>query len=395
MTIRRSTAAPSAVIACVIILLSVVLITVGITYATEPSELPDPGIQSEASADASDSVALDAFGLKDGCAVRELVSGQQVTLADGVYSVSLEPSQTVVLAINNPSKPPEESSDTSSAPEFGQSIPAMSAGTFNSVGTQYCILYDVTHDAILYSKNSAERAYPASVTKLLTAAVASEYCQPDTPFTVGDEQDFVQEGSSLAYLPRGQRLTFEGLLDAMLLPSGNDAAYTMACGVGRIVANDPTLPAADAVALFVELMNEKARELGCRDSHFANPDGFHHDDHYTTAYDMARIAVACMEIEPVAKSCSKTVGRAVFLSGEDVTWYSTNKLLGSYRYATGLKTGSTDEAGPCLAASAEKDGTQLVAILFQSADAYSRYDDATTLFTEGFAYVETFLQNGE
>lgn len=132
-------------------------------------------------------------------------------------------------------------------------------------------------------------------------------------------------------------MTFEGLLDAMLLPSGNDAAYTMACGVGRIVANDPTLPAADAVALFVELMNEKARELGCRDSHFANPDGFHHDDHYTTAYDMARIAVACMEIEPVAKSCSKTVGRAVFLSGEDVTWYSTNKLLGSYRYATGLE----------------------------------------------------------
>ena len=279
MTIRRSTAAPSAVIACVIILLSVVLITVGITYATEPSELPDPGIQSEASADASDSVA-------------------------GPSDDSSQPPSDSSAGEESDVNPPEESSDTSSAPELGQSIPAMSAGTFNSVGTQYCILYDVTHDAILYSKNSAERAYPASVTKLLTAAVASEYCQPDTPFTVGDEQDFVQEGSSLAYLQRGQRLTFEGLLDAMLLPSGNDAAYTMACGVGRIVANDPTLPAADAVALFVGLMNEKARELGCRDSHFANPDGFHHDDHYTTAYDMARIAVACMEIEPVAKSCS-------------------------------------------------------------------------------------------
>lgn len=321
MTIRRSTAAPSAVIACVIILLSVVLITVGITYATEPSELPDPGIQSEASADASDSGA-------------------------GPSDDSSQPPSDSSAGEGSTVNPPEESSDTSSAPELGQSIPAMSAGTFNSVGTQYCILYDVTHDAILYSKNSAERAYPASVTKLLTAAVASEYCQLDTPFTVGDEQDFVQEGSSLAYLQRGQRLTFEGLLDAMLLPSGNDAAYTMACGVGRIVANDPTLPAADAVALFVELMNEKARELGCRDSHFANPDGFHHDDHYTTAYDMARIAVACMEIEPVAKSCSKTVGRAVFLSGEDVTWYSTNKLLGSYRYATGLKTGLDGRGRP-------------------------------------------------
>ena len=202
MTIRRSTAAPSAVIACVIILLSVVLITVGITYATEPSELPDPGIQSEASADASDSVA-------------------------GPFDDSSQPPSDSSAGEESTVKPPEESSDTSSAPEFGQSIPAMSAGTFNSVGTQYCILYDVTHDAILYSKNSAERAYPASVTKLLTAAVASEYCQPDTPFTVGDEQDFVQEGSSLAYLQRGQRLTFEGLLDAMLLPSGNDNAEVL------------------------------------------------------------------------------------------------------------------------------------------------------------------------
>ena len=143
MTIRRSTAAPSAVIACVIILLSVVLITVGITYATEPSELPDSGIQSEASADASDSVA-------------------------GPSDDSSQPPSDSSAGEESTVKPPEESSDTSSAPELGQSIPAMSAGTFNSVGTQYCILYDVTHDAILYSKNSAERAYPASVTKLLT-----------------------------------------------------------------------------------------------------------------------------------------------------------------------------------------------------------------------------------
>lgn len=365
MTMKRSTLAPAAVIAAVIILLSAVLITIGITYATEQEPpLPDASSSVSAGSDASGMLSEPSQPSSDSSAPDDESSDA------GEY---------------------EESADTSSVPELGQSIPAMSAGTFNSVDTQYCILYDVTHDAVLYSKNSTERAYPASVTKLLTAAVASDYCDLDTPFTVGDELDFVQPHSSLAYLEKGQRLTFEGLLDAMLLPSGNDAAYVMACGVGRIAANDPSLSVTDAVALFVDLMNQKASELGCLDSHFSNPDGYHHDDHYTTAYDMARIAVACLKIEPVARSCAKTVGRAVFLSGEDITWSSTNKLLGSYRYATGLKTGSTDEAGPCLAASAEKDGTTLVAILFNAADSYSRYDDATTLFTEGFQYVETFF----
>ena len=102
-----------------------------------------------------------------------------------------------------------------------------------------------------------------------------------------------------------------------------------------------------------------------------------------------------MEIEPVAKSCSKTVGRAVFLSGEDVTWYSTNKLLGSYRYATGLKTGSTDEAGPCLAASAEKDGRSLWRFCSNRPTLIRATTMRPRFFTEGFAYVETFLQNGE
>ena len=178
MTMKRSTLAPALVIAAVIILLSAVLITIGITYATEQEPpLPDASSSVSAGSDASGMLSEPSQPSSDSSAPDDESSDA------GEY---------------------EESADTSSVPELGQSIPAMSAGTFNSVDTQYCILYDVTHDAVLYSKNSTERAYPASVTKLLTAAVASDYCDLDTPFTVGDELDFVQPHSSLAYLEKGQ-----------------------------------------------------------------------------------------------------------------------------------------------------------------------------------------------
>ena len=137
-------------------------------------------------------------------------------------------------------------------------------------------------------------------------------------------------------------------------------------------------------------MNEKALLLNCTGSHFANPDGYHDDNHFTTALDMTRIASYCMDIEIIAESCSKTIGRHVLLSGQDITWRSSNQFLGSYSYATGLKTGTTSEAGACLAASAKKDDTVLVAILFKAADAWSRYSDAEELMSDGFGYVEKY-----
>ena len=356
MTIRRSTAAPSAVIACVIILLSVVLITVGITYATEPSELPDPGIQSEASADASDSVA-------------------------GPFDDSSQPPSDSSAGEESTVKPPEESSDTSSAPEFGQSIPAMSAGTFNSVGTQYCILYDVTHDAILYSKNSAERAYPASVTKLLTAAVASEYCQPDTPFTVGDEQDFVQEGSSLAYLQRGQRLTFEGLLDAMLLPSGNDAANAVASAV-----SGGDIPA------FCAKMNAEAQRLGATQTHFVTPNGLDDPDHYTTAYDLYLIFNECLKYDLFKDAIHQAHYTAVFTrNGQEVqqTYDSTNYyLLGNKTPPEGVsiiggKTGTTDNAGLCLILYVEDgSGNGYISVLLGCPDKDTLYSSMSKLLSK-------------
>ena len=359
----------STIFAIVLILLCVAVIAIGVSYTVSDSSRPETDSSAASATDTS------------------FTSNSSEEMSSRPQSDS-ESSEAVSDVSADDSRPDE----SSSVSDIGanQSIPVMSDSAFSDIKTQYFVLYDKTHDSVLYSKNANEKAYPASVTKLLTAAVAADYCDADTPFTVGDELDFVQPNSSLAYLEKGMVLQFEALLDAMLLPSGNDAAYVMACGVGRIASGDENLSEREAVDFFVGLMNEKALLLNCTGSHFANPDGYHDDNHFTTALDMTRIASYCMDIEIIAESCSKTIGRHVLLSGQDITWRSSNQFLGSYSYATGLKTGTTSEAGACLAASAKKDDNVLVAILFKAADAWSRYSDAEELMSDGFGYVEKY-----
>ena len=254
-----------------------------------------------------------------------------------------------------------------------------------SFSTNSLILYDVTHSQILFEKNAHETAYPASTTKLLTACVAAQYCDRDTVFTVGEELSFVAWDSSIAYLGRGEKLTFEQLLDALLLPSGNDAAYVMAAGTGRIYAGDPSLSPEDAVQVFVELMNQTAQKIGATESHFTCPDGYHDDDHYTSAFDMMKIAVYASSFEPVRNSYSKYEAEHEIITGESYYWENSNPLINPfseyyYSYATGQKTGFTDEAGSCLVASAERDGVELVAVALGGISIYERNQNLIDLF---------------
>ena len=176
----------------------------------------------------------------------------------------------------------------------------------------------------------------------------------------------------------------------MLLPSGNDAAYVAATNVGRIIANNSSLSAKDAIAMFCREMNTTAAELGATQSHFANPDGIHNVNHYTTASDMLRIAKYAYAQPTIAAVIREAQVTRSFLSGESgVTWYNTNYLLrtGTRYYfdsATGMKTGHTDQAGYCLAASAEKDGVTLIAILMGGENSDGRFEDARGLFTVCF-----------
>ena len=259
----------------------------------------------------------------------------------------------------------------------------------NNTFSPYIVLYDVTDGQMLYSKNADAKCYPASLTKLVTALVLLDHAAPEDVITVGSEVSMISPGSSRAYLTAGTRLTTVQLLQALMLPSGNDAAYVAAVYAGRILAGDPALDRYAAVSKFCDAMNKKAADLGCTGSKFVNPDGYHEDGHYTTANDLLKIALASIENEHLRAVVSTARVQTNLVSGQRVDWQNSNRLLqpdNAYTYegAFGLKTGTTDEAGYCLAACATRDGRTSIAIVMGADSENGRWDDARGLLDISF-----------
>ena len=260
--------------------------------------------------------------------------------------------------------------DNSSQQSFDGNL--MAGATHGSLGGVYvnsphCFVYDSTNKVILYEKNAYDKAYPASVTKLLTAAVALEYVPIDTAFYVGKEINMVGYNSSMAYIKEGQSYALKDLLYALLLPSGNDAAHTIAVNTSRYLYGK-SLSDNEAVEKFMDLCNSKLLEIGAYNTNFSGPDGYHHDDHYTTAYDMMLISLYAASFEEITDACSTYTYYCKTLEGESMGWLNTNPLLakhGEYYcpLVNGLKTGSTDIAGKCLCTTAEKDGKKLFIVI--------------------------------
>lgn len=260
------------------------------------------------------------------------------------------------------------------------------------------VLYDETHSTVLYSSNASERCYPASLTKLMTAAVAVDQCTPDEIFTAGTELNLVDSQSSKAGLEKGYKLTRDQILDALLLPSGNDAAYTIAAHVGRKVSGDQSLSDIEAVRAFINLMNQKAQEIGATGTHFTDPDGFHDDNHYTTASDMLLIAENARKYDILKTKMAATAVHYTIASGQTVSWENTNKIIdpkSAYYFngANGMKTGSTDQAGYCVVASAQKNGVTIVAVVMGSPKHDNCFTDADALFKQAFADEAAFASS--
>jgi len=252
---------------------------------------------------------------------------------------------------------------------------------------QQYFVYDCTSDSFLISSGQvSERVYPASITKLFTAHVAMQYLQPETEITAGDALNMVAWGSSVAKIKKGDVLTVEQLIEAMLLPSGNDAAYILACEAGRVFKENPSLNATSAVNAFVSQMNKLAADLGMNDTHFVNPDGIHDTDHYTTFGDMVILGKLALENETVMKYAA-TAKEEVLLHGETVEWKNTNALVDPATpyycpYAVGLKTGQTPSAGSCLLSAFQMDGTELLIGVFGCPEEEDRFDDTLQLFNQ-------------
>lgn len=255
------------------------------------------------------------------------------------------------------------------------------------VDAKAAILFDANTKEVLYYKDAVEAVFPASTAKLLTSVVALKWCKPDEEVTIGDEIKMMASDSTRAYLCKGQVLTVQDLLTAMLLPSGNDAAYAMAAYVGKKSLQNMESTNEEAIPEFIRLMNLEAVSLGAKNSCFKTPDGYDAIGQYTTAYDMGLIGAAASEYKTIIEITKQSCSRNIFPSGEDVTFYNTNKLITKYsgQYysnAIGLKTGTSTMAGRCIIAAAEKDGKKVVCAIMDSSSA-GRWEDAIKLLKYG------------
>lgn len=263
---------------------------------------------------------------------------------------------------------------TASTTEAGTTVQQPS-----NVSAPYAGLYRADSLECIYEKSADSYIHPASMTKVLTACTALHYISPDTVYTVGSEQNLVPKGSSLCLIKAGHRLKLRDLLTGMLMCSGNDAAYTVAVNVARDVSGDRSMSDADAVAYFVQLMNDYAIQIGASNSHFVTPDGWDHAQQHTTIYDLARISAHAMQMEEIRNIASSRSKYVVFDSGENITWTNTNALLqpdSSYYLpdAIGLKTGTTPLAGNCLIAVINRNGTDYIAIVAGCQSNTGRYE---------------------
>ncbi len=261
----------------------------------------------------------------------------------------------------------------------------------DDLSAQYVYALDSSNGQILFDKNSTSKCYPASTTKILTSIVAIESINLDTTFTVGNEINLAEEGSSLAYLVQGEEISLKDLLYGLMLPSGNDAAYTIAVNVARILTGNPILTDNEAVTYFVNLMNEKAQEIGMVNSHFEVPDGYHNKNHYVTAQDMMRLLIYAQRVDILKQVASTQSYSTTALTGQEHTWINTNKLLdqnSSYYYegVNGFKTGFHDDAGNCLIVTANINSHEVFLIIMKSETDDTRYQDATTLLDSIYNY---------
>ena len=269
------------------------------------------------------------------------------------------------------------------------SVPVVSAGALtykNDVQTKSksIILVNTDLDQVVFEKDADEKRYPASTTKIMTFIVAFEHID-DLETRIPIKKEVIDKlrgtGSSMSTIEDhvGDKIKAIDLLYSMMVPSGNDAAMVLADYVGG-----------GDIDKFVEMMNEKAQELGCKNTHYMNPDGLHHKEHYTTARDMYLITRHAMTLDRFSEITDTT---EYTVEGDEYPIYTTNYLIDPvrggdyyYMYAHGVKTGTTDEAGRCLVTTASADGNSYMAVLLGAPykegelEEYYTFEDAAALF---------------
>ena len=276
------------------------------------------------------------------------------------------------------------------------SMSASSAVSYsNDVKTQSdsILLVNMDTGQPVFEKDADSKRYPASTTKIMTYIVAVENIDDLENTRIPIKQEVLDlldgTGSSLANLEAhvGESMTAIDLLYSMMVPSGNDASIVLADYVGK-----------GNVDSFVQMMNEKAEELGCKDTHFANPEGLHDENHYTTARDLYKMTTYALKLPKFAEITNTAT---YYCEGDDYPIITTNYMIDEYRggdyyymYAKGVKTGTTDEAGRCFVTTATADGYSYMAVLLHAPykegviEDYGTFTDAADLFRWALTQLE-------
>lgn len=248
------------------------------------------------------------------------------------------------------------------------------------ISAESAILMDEDTGAILYAKNIHQKEYPASTTKILTTLIASERCSMDeiVDFSYDAVHD-IDPGSNHIAIEPGEQLTMEECLNAILIRSANEVSFAVAEHISGTTWQD-----------FGDIMNERAKELGCVDSHFVNPNGLPNEDHYTSAYDLAMIGRAFFANEAL---CKMTMTHMLHIlpserQPDDIMEVNKMELIPggkyAYPYLVGCKTGYTDVARSTLVSCAEKDGMKLICVVMKDENP-NYYEDTISLFDYGFS----------
>jgi len=243
------------------------------------------------------------------------------------------------------------------------------ASTKLSVSAEGVVLYCANNNQVIYEKNQHKKMKMASTTKVMTSLLCLEAAAADNaPVTFTKEM--IAEGSSM-YLEKGDVVRLRDLVVGMLLPSGNDAA------------NAAAITICGSIEDFAQLMNERAAQIGMKDTNFVTPSGLDDENHYSTPYDMALLLSYAMENAEFAEIAAKKTCKVEFEKpkGKSYTYGNHNKLLSQYENCIGGKTGFTKAAGRCLVSVAEKDGLRLIAVTMKASD---DWNDHKSMFNFGF-----------
>ena len=244
------------------------------------------------------------------------------------------------------------------------------AGEVPILNSRRCVIFDRTSKTVMYGKNEELRSAMASTTKIMTATIALENGNLQDEITI--DRKAAGTGGSRLGLKRGDKITLNDLLYGLMLRSGNDAAVAIAEHIGGSVEG------------FAELMNQKATELGLKDTHFVTPHGLDSSEHYTTALELAKLTDYALKNEKFAKIVA-TKSTTISINGNPRQLFNTNELLGVLNGVIGVKTGFTNGAGRCLVTETKRGDMDIIVVVLGADTKKDRTKDSIKLIEYAFS----------